>query len=319
MFGYCKGQLPDGLEYQYACRAEETDSMSLITHLPLTQWSPSLTSAQQDQWLQALESGQVLHCPHLAFAVLPEETRWMNQTLGTMKAKNISFNPAQETLKGMVCDAATEQLLQGFCQRFYQQATALVTALFPAYQPALKAGMTSLRPVEVAGRTPASYKKDDARLHIDAFPSRPNQGRRILRVFSNINPHGKPRVWRVGEPFVEVAKRFAPQVPRPFPGSAWLLQALHITKGPRTRYDHTMLHIHDRMKADTAYQNSVAFEEIAFAPGSTWIVFSDSVSHAVLAGQHMLEQTFYLPPEAMRSPELSPLKVLENIAGRALA
>jgi hypothetical protein len=32
-----------------------------------------------------------------------------------------------------------------------------------------------------------------------------------------------------------------------------------------------------------------------------------------------LECTFYLPPDAQRHPELSPLKVLERLTGRQLA
>lgn len=53
---------------------------------------------------------------------------------------------------------------------------------------------------------------------MDAFPSRPNYGKRILRVFANINPEGAPRVWRVGEDFESVARQF---LPRAKPYSAW--------------------------------------------------------------------------------------------------
>ena len=56
-----------------------------------------------------------------------------------------------------------------------------------------------------------SVRADDRRLHVDAFPSRPNYGERILRVFTNVNPDGEPRVWRVGEPFEDVAPRFLPR------------------------------------------------------------------------------------------------------------
>ena len=33
-------------------------------------------------------------------------------------------------------------------------------------------------------------------------------GTRLLRVFCNINPDGKPRLWRVGEPFAAHARRY---------------------------------------------------------------------------------------------------------------
>ena len=57
-----------------------------------------------------------------------------------------------------------------------------------------------------------SWRKDDSRLHVDAFPSRPNHGERILRVFCNVNPHGEDRVWRVGEPFEAMARTLLPRV-----------------------------------------------------------------------------------------------------------
>ena len=53
--------------------------------------------------------------------------------------------------------------------------------------------------------------------------------------------------------------------------------------------------------------------------GSTWIVQTDSVSHAALSGQSMFEQTFLLPVEGMLDPARSPLRILERLAGRRLA
>ena len=163
-----------------------------------------------------------------------------------------------------------------------------------------------------------SYRKDDRRLHLDAFPSRPTQGRRILRVFSNVNLEGAPRVWQLGEPFADVAARFLPQLRRSPPGSAWLLDWSGITKGRRSVYDQLMLRLHDRIKADTDYQRNAWHCEFSFPPGSSWIIYTDTVLHAAIDGQHALEQTFYLPVTAMLDPELSPLRVLERMTGRRL-
>ena len=54
---------------------------------------------------------------------------------------------------------------------------------------------------------------------MDSFsrPS-PTHGERILRVFCNVNPSGKPRVWKVGEPFEKVAERFLAGRRPPIPG-----------------------------------------------------------------------------------------------------
>jgi hypothetical protein len=143
------------------------------------------------------------------------------------------------------------------------------------------------------------------------------QGRRILRVFTNVNAD-QARVWRVGETFERFAERFLPKVPRPFPGSLWLLQQLRIVNGLRSEYDHCMLGIHDCMKADEAYQSGCPQTHLSFAPNTTWVCFTDSVSHAAMSGQFAFEQTFALPVPAMRRPELSPLHMLERMTGRRL-
>jgi len=79
-----------------------------------------------------------------------------------------------------------------------------------------------------------------------------------------------------------------------------------------------MLQIHDRMKADLSYQAEVEQLAFDFPLGNTWIVFSGQVSHAAMAGQHLFEQTFYLPVTAMSDETKSPLRVLERLAGQSL-
>lgn len=80
----------------------------------------------------------------------------------------------------------------------------------------------------------------------------------------------------------------------------------------RSAYDHYQLQLHDRMKLDDHYQQTVSKNTINFQAQSTWIVFTDHVSHAALSGQFLLEQTFYLPVAAMRNPEHSPLRCWER-------
>ena len=87
-------------------------------------------------------------------------------------------------------------------------------SLFPHYRDSIKAARASFRPAEIQGRQ-YSWRKDDTRLHIDAFPTSPIHGERIIRVFCNVNPHGKPRIWRVGESFNKVARRFLPSIRPP--------------------------------------------------------------------------------------------------------
>jgi hypothetical protein len=79
-----------------------------------------------------------------------------------------------------------------------------------------------------------------------------------------------------------------------------------------------MLGLHDRAKADARYQAECSQREVRFAPGTTWLCYSDQVMHAAMSGQYMLEQTIHLPLAAMYEPDRAPLAILERLAGRAL-
>ncbi|MDN2673499.1 MULTISPECIES: Kdo hydroxylase family protein [unclassified Janthinobacterium] len=291
--------------------------MSKLIDISLDQWDASGSPAQQAAALQALEDGHVLLLPRLGFVLYPEEHGLLNGAAGSASgAKNISWDPARGVRgQGDACDAA---LLAALMQRYARQTRSLLAGLLPSYQAHLQQGKGSFRPVEIAGRV-TSWRKDDTRLHIDSFPSSPTQGRRILRVFTNIHPRDAPRVWKLGPPFEQVAQHFLPVAQRPQPVLATLLQWLRITKSRRTAYDHYMLQLHDAMKADLAYQAQVEQHTHAFAPGQTWIIFSDAVSHAALRGQHALEQTWLLPVRAMAAPDKSPLAILERQLQRPLA
>ena len=264
-----------------------------------------------------VESGFVLSFPRLPFVLHDGEHRFLDERWADPAAKNISVRWPGGALRGAVGDAADLAALRALVVRYAEQAEAFALRLFPHYAGHLQRGNTSLRPAEIAGRT-ISWRKDDTRLHVDAFPSNPMRGTRLLRVFCNVNPHGEPRRWRVGEAFEAHARRYLPSITPPLPGTAWLLHALRITKRRRTEYDHLMLRLHDKAKADAAFQRHSPQAHVDFAPGTTWVVFSDQVLHAAMGGRHMLEQTFQLPPAGLRHPETSPLAVLERLTGRRL-
>lgn len=292
--------------------------MDLLAPIVISSWQPALDTKLQTIATKALESGKVLFLPQLNFPLTAAEYRFLDPDLVDPRSKNISFNPLNQALRGCCGDDNKQQAIKSLLNRFATSAQGLLKTIIPHYQHQLQIGRTSLRLIEVAGRKNPSYRKDDTRLHVDAFPATPNQGRRILRIFTNINPEEKPRLWRLGESFSNVAERFVPWIAPPRLGSSWLLQQLKITKGKRTAYDHYMLAIHDNMKADSAYQATVNYQEVNFPANSTWIVYTDQVSHAALAGQHLLEQTFYLPVTAMQNPALSPLRILEKQLNKGL-
>jgi hypothetical protein len=284
--------------------------------IPISEWDKPLMREMQEMALAALEDGEVLFFPHLAFTVTNAEAQYLTPDL-VRDSKNISYNFSSHKIGHCACAEADQSAIAEMMHRFCGQAKALMQNLLPSYQPMLTMGRASLRPVEAAGRT-QSWRKDDTRLHVDSFPSTPLNGKRILRVFSNVNPVGRPRRWRIGEPFEQVATRFAPRVHSPMPGSLMLLQLFRITRKRRSLYDHYMLGLHDAMKADDDYQRTCPQSSFDFPALSTWVAFTDSVPHAVTMGQHQLEQTFYLDVDGMAHPEKSPLQILEKKLGKSL-
>jgi len=287
---------------------------TVVREFPDTTWSDDGPTRGAEA---AVERGEVLRFPYLPFALHESELRFRDPRWADGKAKNISVRWPAGDMRGAAGTPAELAALRAMIVRYAEQSEALALRLFPHYRGHLKRGNTSFRPVDVAGRA-TSWRKDDTRLHVDAFPSNPMQGTRLLRVFCNINPNGRPREWRVGEPFEAHAKRYLPAISRPLPGSAWLLAKTGITKCRRTEYDHVMLQLHDRAKADAGFQKDSPQAKVSFAPGTTWVVYSDQVLHAAMGGQHMLEQTFYLDAMHQQRPETSPRGTLERLMGREL-
>ena len=264
----------------------------------------------------ALEGGDVLWLREQTFELDSREHPLLSSAV-LASGKNVSYDPATGFVGGSALRGGAAGTLRGMLARYSDEANALMGRMLPAYRDRVRRGRASFRPVEVAGRA-SSWRKDDTRLHIDSFPASPVHGQRILRVFTNVNPEGRPRSWKIGEPFEEVGRRFAPRLRMPVPGGALLLRAFGVTKSRRSAYDAMMLQLHDLMKADAEYQDRAPQTAVDFPAGSSWMAFTDQVSHAAIAGQYQLEQTLLLPVEAMRSPERSPLRILERLLQRAL-
>ncbi len=187
-----------------------------------------------------------------------------------------------------------------------------------------KVDFASFRPQEEEGRDLPTKKRNDL-LHIDAFPTRPTKGDLILRVFTNINKT-KPRVWLTSDPFEPLARRYAMDAGLPEfakrPGSSWpgnLLRAVGLPIADRSAYDRFMLGFHDYLKFNGEYQRDCAKYRFEFPPDSTWMVFTDIVPHAVLSGQHALEQTVIVRRESLAARQHAPIEILEALCGRPLA
>lgn len=294
------------------------NDVTAITTSAIDTWQEQSTDAS----LQAvIERGGVVACPSLAFALSNEERTLFDASLADDKRKSIYIRPGRDGITGTTATGATRDVVATMIERYAAASHALIDGLFPDYHARIHATGTSFRPRaigDVSSGKALSWRKDDTRLHVDAFPSNPTRGDRILRVFCNVHPTTMPRGWRVGESFAAMAKRFLPRTRSLRPGGAWLMHKLHITKQPRSAYDHLMLQLHDLAKGDLQYQRTCPQTAIDFMPGTTWICFSDQVMHAAMSGQYLFEQTYRLPLSRIADVDASPLRTLERLTGRAL-
>lgn len=286
----------------------------MLETLPIADWHGPYDAAVKARAVAALERGAVLFFPQLPFVLAGDEQEFLDARVADGKAKNISLDHTSGKMQASSLTGERAARLAAMIERFGAGAASLVQDLLPYHN--VERARTSFRPVQVKGR---SYSKisDDRLLHIDAFPSRPMQGRRILRFFSNVAP-ASSRNWHVGQPFEDFARTFLPRVAPHLPGKSWMFEKLGVTRGRRSLYDEYMLSLHDAAKRDSDFQTNSPHEAISFPPGSSWLVFTDQVLHAALGGEFALEQTFHLDVEQLAEPERAPVRVLERLRGKFL-
>ena len=295
-----------------------TDDLTVIRTVAIDRW---LDLPAEPSLQATIERGGVIAFPALPFAVSPREQALFDASLADDKRKSVYVRAGRAGIAGTMATGDTRATIAAMIERYATSCHALIDGLFPAYGAVAHATGTSFRPRAIGDTRSGkalSWRKDDTRLHIDAFPSNPTAGQRILRVFTNVHPGVMPRGWRVGESFVAMAARFLPRTRDLPPGGAWLLHRLGITKRRRSAYDHLMLQLHDLAKSDLDYQQRCPQRHVDFMPGTTWICFSDQVMHAAMSGQFMFEQTYRLPLARLTDVEASPLRTLERLTGRRL-
>ena len=112
-------------------------------------------------------------------------------------------------LRGFAADNdADTARLHAILRDYSQRVTQFLTGFLQPYADKWLLDFASFRPLEEQGRDLPLHKRNDL-LHVDAFPTRPTHGGRILRYFTNVNPL-RPRVWNsTDESFAALAQRFA--------------------------------------------------------------------------------------------------------------
>jgi hypothetical protein len=271
-----------------------------------------------------LETGKILYFRTTPFSLSGADTDvLLRQRLAQCRGhKNIAYRPLQDRVTGFDARHADAGRLHEVLRKFSQNAVNYVTALLPGYASSWRLDYASFRPLEEKGRPLRLHARNDL-IHVDSFPKRPTHGDRILRIFTNINPSAE-RHWVTGEPLDVLAAKMGADFTRHFlrPQSTLRQRAaslLPFSKRNVTPYDQAMRRIHQSMKENSEFQNTCRKHHSHFPPGSAWLVFTDSVPHAVVSGQYALEQTMIVPRSAMRLPEKSPAAVLERLTAVPVA
>jgi hypothetical protein len=274
-----------------------------------------------------LERGEILFFPQPPFDFPESDQHFLlsQQWAELRMHKNVSYRPAGDVLRGVSGDTAATKRIHSVLRNYSRRVVEFLSKFLSPYADKWILDFASFRPFEEDGRDLPLHKRNDL-LHVDAFPSRPTRGGRILRVFTNLNP-AKPRVWQITGPFESFAKQLAEGagLRTIAEGDSFISRTvqdwgakLGIRGMGRTPYDTFMLRFHDYLKESAPFQENSSKVRIEFPPLATWIVFTDGVAHAVMSGQYALEQTFLIPADALIAPEQAPYRILENIAGRSL-
>jgi len=287
---------------------------------PLVETVAEPSPARELEYCRALEQGRILLFARPPFE-LPEPERSLLLAQHLTRAgyhKNIAYRPAQDRVTGFARGSDAESL-RGALRSYSRRATEFAAWLLPRYARSWRLDLASFRPEEEEGRALPRRSRNDL-IHVDAFPTRPTRGDRILRLFTNVNP-AEPRVWLSGGTFEEIAARFAPAalVARARrTGLGDLLRGLARAAGlkvaVRSPYDRFMLSFHHYLKESAAFQEAAEKSRVEFPAGATWMVFTDMVSHAVLKGRYALEQTFVVARTSLVLPDKAPIAILERIA-----
>jgi 3-deoxy-D-manno-oct-2-ulosonic acid (Kdo) hydroxylase len=278
-------------------------------------------------YCELAERGQILFFRELPFDLPAEDQQFLREQEWTelRMHKNVSYRPSEDILRGVSGKAETVARLHTIMRNYSAQIIQFVGKFLSPYSGKWNLDFASFRPLEEENRDLPVHKRNDL-LHVDAFPSRPTRGGRILRVFTNLNT-ARPRVWTTTESFDALAQQHAKaaglqQIAEDDSFIGRTVQNLGAKLGistmSRTPYDMFMLRFHDYLKENAAFQANCPKIRMEFPPLATWLVFTDSVAHAALSGQYAVEQTFLIPPKALVAPEAAPFRILEGIAGRPL-
>jgi len=282
----------------------------------------------------ALERSKIIFFPECPIDV-PTETdaRFLREELPLQtKIKNVSYHPEADSVPRFDAPEAVQARAKQILKDHSETVTDYLKKVLPNLAPGWTVGTCSFRPLEEKGRNLKPRSSNEI-MHVDAGAYGATCGDRILRFFVNLNPD-LDRVWGTKgsfgslfeqhEAFLEAARgdRGRLRMRKGIFDHCYSALIAAISKGyplakviDSSPYDRAMRRIHNYMKETEQFRSDLSnYQELRFPPFSAWMVFTDSVSHSVLSGQHALVTTILIPLRNCRQPELAPYHILQAAA-----
>jgi hypothetical protein len=287
--------------------------------------------ANPDAVRDALEANRIVYFPACPVPLPdPGTLEFLRRELPSrLKLKNISYHPEAGKVSGIEADEPTVKRVTEVLRSHLDDVGSFLRRVTGDLTADARIGTCSFRPIEEKGRNLKPHASNEL-VHVDAGAYGATDGDRILRFFVNVNPECD-RVWATKGAFQDMLGRYGTR--------AGLLDdagrlRVAITKGHGDRavsamiaglarlnplatvldtspYDRAMRRLHNYMKDDPGFRaDPTGYQEIRFPPLSSWMVFTDGVSHASLEGQFALVTTMIVRRARMRFPERAPFNAL---------
>lgn len=292
----------------------------------------SLAAAGPTTLSDELENGRIVYFPRCPIE-LPDEAEltFLRQEMPKhVKLKNISYHPEAGRIVGAKGEPEAIARVEKILRLHSQRVDEFLKRTIPTLAKNWKVGTSSYRPLQERGRA-LSVRASNELVHVDAGAYGATHGDRVLRFFVNLNP-SEDRVWISKGAFPELYRKYGraagilpkrPSTDRLKEGTVDRLytgivdtvaSAFPLAKMADTSpYDRLMRRFHNYMKETREFQETTdGHVQFEFKPFSSWMVFTDMVSHACISGQHAFVDTFVIPLENCRVKEMAPFYVLKG-------
>lgn len=218
-------------------------------------------------------------------------SNWPSKALGT---KNPSWVIQENQLKPGALDQKPDtEEFRVFLGEFFRVAESTVATALGLEDSSLCPDRVTWRPNELATTTRRWNARDDL-FHLDSFPSRPAQGRRILRLFYNAS-QADCIVWSHTFNLDVYIRKYYCNGGQPSSGSR-----------PDGFGDNLMAQIHDQMKRQEDFQETAPRVLHSFAPGEAWIVLTDTCLHSFLRGDWLMDVSWFVSAPWLTQSKWSP-------------